>query len=420
MSDARRSANVAEVPPAGPLCLTGRIKVEVGGEIVADTDDVALCRCGHSRNKPYCDGSHRRVGFDDPGVIQGGRLVPGKGGEGDGGDGGGADDAVTIVCATDGPLLVRGPLRVVAADGETSEGTKGALCRCGVSSTKPFCDGSHRDSGFVTGVVAALATVLGAACATSGPPEPEDTFSYDAVPAPATYHIADTMVLDVNSPLGAVEVVSGAALTLGLAFAPDPGGARATGTVESLEASMTNPMGPSETAGLDDVSGTLDFVLGRYGVVEVTALPEVSGALASMASFPALAHVLFPRLVPGVVLPGATWTDSVTTSAEGEVNLTATTVATYGFAGDTLVDGRALLRVTVTADVAMELEGQLEGTSIVQILEGSANGFVLWDPERRLVAYGWFERDLDGDMTMPGVPPIPVGAGGPTVLRLEG
>ena len=121
-----------------------------------------------------------------------------------------------------------------------------------------------------------------------------------------------------------------------------------------------------------------------------------------------------------MVLPGATWTDSVTTSAEGEVNLTATTVATYGLVGDTLVDGRALLRVTVTADVAMELEGQLEGTSIVQILEGSANGFVLWDPERRLVAYGWFERDLDGDMTMPGVPPIPVGAGGPTVLRLEG
>ncbi len=147
MSDERQPANVAEVPPAGPLCLTGRIKVEVGGEIVADTDDVALCRCGHSSNKPYCDGSHRKVGFDDPGVIQGGRLVPGKGGEGNGGAA--ADEPVTIVCATDGPLLVRGPLRVVASDGGTSEGVKGALCRCGASSTKPFCDGSHRETGFV-------------------------------------------------------------------------------------------------------------------------------------------------------------------------------------------------------------------------------------------------------------------------------
>lgn len=147
MSDERRSANVAEVPPAGPLCLTGRIKVEVGGEIVADTDDVALCRCGHSSDKPYCDGSHREVGFDDPGVIQGGRLVPGRDGEGDGSAA--ADQPVTIVCATDGPLLVRGPLRVLASDGGTSEGVKGALCRCGASSTKPFCDGTHRETGFV-------------------------------------------------------------------------------------------------------------------------------------------------------------------------------------------------------------------------------------------------------------------------------
>ncbi len=146
-------ANVAEVPPGGPLCLTGRILVEVDGEIVADTDDVALCRCGHSSNKPFCDGSHNMVGFDDPGVILGGRLVPGPGGDADGsGDGeAGAPEPVRIVCATNGPLLVRGPLTVVGSDGGMSQGTKGALCRCGVSSTKPFCDGSHRETGFEAG-----------------------------------------------------------------------------------------------------------------------------------------------------------------------------------------------------------------------------------------------------------------------------
>ena len=131
-------SNVADVPAAGPLCLSGRIKVEVGGEIVADTDDVALCRCGHSANKPFCDGSHRKVGFDDPGEIRGGRLVPGDA-EG---------SAVRIVCARNGPLLVRGPLTVVGSDGSMSEGTKGALCRCGLSSTRPFCDGSHKGSDF--------------------------------------------------------------------------------------------------------------------------------------------------------------------------------------------------------------------------------------------------------------------------------
>lgn len=143
MSD-RPSGNVADVPPGGPLCLSGRIRIEAGGEQIDDTDDVALCRCGHSGNKPYCDGTHNQVGFDDPGVIQGGRLVPGA-------DEPDEDEPVVIVCATDGPLLVRGPLTVVAADGKTVSGTKGALCRCGISATKPFCDGSHRDSGFSAG-----------------------------------------------------------------------------------------------------------------------------------------------------------------------------------------------------------------------------------------------------------------------------
>ena len=141
MSEGPGDGNVVQVPPAGPLCLTGRIKVEVDGEIVADTDDVALCRCGHSQDKPFCDGSHRRVGFDDPGEIQGGQLVQGRNAPALG-------ETVVIVCAKDGPLLVRGPLTVVASDGGTSQGTKGALCRCGASSTKPFCDGSHREAGF--------------------------------------------------------------------------------------------------------------------------------------------------------------------------------------------------------------------------------------------------------------------------------
>ncbi len=133
--------NVARIPPGGPICLTGRIVVEVGGRVLAETDDVALCRCGQSANKPFCDGSHRGAGFADPGVIEGGRLVPGP-------DASSGEDAVAIVCKSDGPLLVRGPLTVVAADGERVRGTKGALCRCGESAIKPFCDGSHRAAGF--------------------------------------------------------------------------------------------------------------------------------------------------------------------------------------------------------------------------------------------------------------------------------
>ena len=50
----------------GPLTLhgsDGRILREVGAG-----DSVWLCRCGQSARKPYCDGSHKRVGFTDPGL----------------------------------------------------------------------------------------------------------------------------------------------------------------------------------------------------------------------------------------------------------------------------------------------------------------------------------------------------------------
>lgn len=35
-----------------------------GNEIVVDKPVIALCRCGHSQNKPYCDGSHKAQAFD--------------------------------------------------------------------------------------------------------------------------------------------------------------------------------------------------------------------------------------------------------------------------------------------------------------------------------------------------------------------
>jgi CDGSH-type Zn-finger protein len=56
----------------------------------------------------------------------------------------------TITPYRDGPLIVRGSFRLVDQDGnEIDPGRKTiALCRCGKSGLKPFCDGSHKRSGF--------------------------------------------------------------------------------------------------------------------------------------------------------------------------------------------------------------------------------------------------------------------------------
>ena len=47
-----------------------------------------------------------------------------------------------------GPLFVRGRLSITTPDGEVREDTRVALCRCGGSGNKPFCDNTHRTIGF--------------------------------------------------------------------------------------------------------------------------------------------------------------------------------------------------------------------------------------------------------------------------------
>jgi CDGSH-type Zn-finger protein len=59
-------------------------------------------------------------------------------------------DEVVIKIRDDGPYKVTGPVRIVDVDGAAWDVPEGpvALCRCGLSATKPFCDGSHREGGF--------------------------------------------------------------------------------------------------------------------------------------------------------------------------------------------------------------------------------------------------------------------------------
>jgi CDGSH-type Zn-finger protein len=99
--------------------------------------EVWLCRCGASGNKPHCDGSHRKVGFADAGR-------PAKGAVG-----APAGSDLKVEVRPNGPLLVTGAVVVAGADGApVFAGDRAALCRCGASATKPFCDGAHKRIGF--------------------------------------------------------------------------------------------------------------------------------------------------------------------------------------------------------------------------------------------------------------------------------
>ncbi|HMB92130.1 MAG TPA: CDGSH iron-sulfur domain-containing protein [Rhodothermales bacterium] len=137
--------NTITIAPDGPLYLRGDIEVTTpdGTTLLKDTR-VALCRCGASENKPFCDGSHAEAGFEDPGVYRDVQVKPPENRSETG--------PLTVQPSKDGPFLMQGVFELCSAgDQEPVPARQTALCRCGQSANKPFCDGSHRQAGFKDG-----------------------------------------------------------------------------------------------------------------------------------------------------------------------------------------------------------------------------------------------------------------------------
>lgn len=208
--------------PNGPLLVSGSVplvrKTAVHSEHgepltwitsapVTDAANYALCRCGASNKKPFCDGTHAKVAFDGTetadGTYDGRSKVLGGTGitvrddrsicvhagfcgtrvsnvwkEVKGTDEstvrlavinavekcpsgaltyrfeGSEDDvepdyATQIGIIDNGPLWVTGGIPVTTSDGRELEvRARVTLCRCGASGNKPLCDGSHKEAGF--------------------------------------------------------------------------------------------------------------------------------------------------------------------------------------------------------------------------------------------------------------------------------
>lgn len=133
----RADENSVTVVPDGPLYLRGDIEVvdQDGNRLLRDTR-VALCRCGASENKPLCDGRHARSGFRDEGEVNIASVEAES------------DVALTVKVLPNGPLSLSGGFCVIDGKGKAVQRSKGAMCRCGHSENKPFCDGSHIGVGF--------------------------------------------------------------------------------------------------------------------------------------------------------------------------------------------------------------------------------------------------------------------------------
>jgi len=147
----RKDGGPLEAPPAkntvrvgvdGPLYLHGKVRVNAAdGQPVTRETRVALCRCGQSALKPFCDGSHVKSGFKDAGAVPKpqAQTEAGKSGEG----------ALTITCQENGSFAVTGDFELLDGKGAVvASGNAAWLCRCGGSNNKPFCDGTHKKIGF--------------------------------------------------------------------------------------------------------------------------------------------------------------------------------------------------------------------------------------------------------------------------------
>ena len=59
------SETIVELSPNGPLMVYGNLTIKnANGETQRKSKITAFCRCGASQNKPYCDGSHTKIGFE--------------------------------------------------------------------------------------------------------------------------------------------------------------------------------------------------------------------------------------------------------------------------------------------------------------------------------------------------------------------
>ncbi len=195
--------------PNGPYLVKGVDDLrDAAGQPIGHEPVFALCRCGGSKNKPFCDSTHKTNGFSGtrisdgssdkvdtyraPGItIRDNRSICAHAGictdslatvfkygsepwidpagasaeeiaktvarcpsgalscSVDGSAPMAVEQAPGITVTKDGPYAVRGEIELV--DAQWAQGAsrdRYTLCRCGASKNKPFCDGSHWDAGF--------------------------------------------------------------------------------------------------------------------------------------------------------------------------------------------------------------------------------------------------------------------------------
>ena len=130
--------NIIEVKKNGPLELLTPVGLTINGRVQEiQNANILFCRCGFSNQKPFCDGAHSVNSFTDKGLIRSDYRPKQLSDPIE-------DSSLTIVTKANGQLRLMGSMGVRNHAGENKwNGNQANFCRCGKSTDKPFCDGSH-------------------------------------------------------------------------------------------------------------------------------------------------------------------------------------------------------------------------------------------------------------------------------------
>ena len=124
----------------GPYYVRGDLEIVMPDGSVLRETRVALCRCGASQNKPFCDNAHRESEFRDPGLCApqvNAQAEPVSG------------QKLRITPQPNGNLELEGAFEILDAAGQViARKEQEWLCRCGASNYKPFCDSTHKKIAF--------------------------------------------------------------------------------------------------------------------------------------------------------------------------------------------------------------------------------------------------------------------------------
>ncbi len=255
--------------------------------------------------------------------------------------------------------------------------------------------------------LAASAALAGLAAAFAPSPPPalaqagERTLAYRTPTAVSvTYHATDTLAQTFSGPGGSATYTLATAVALATTFAEQPEGVRVTATPGDLSATLDTPTGTeTQTPG---ATGAYVFDIAPDGSVEVLAAPEIAGPAEVAAPLVGLPHEWFPRLPARAVEAGETWADTVTWSDERpESSMSSTTAFRYELVGDTVVDGRALWKISLAGEAQLSSERDPNGERLETTLAGANAGVALWDHERGLLHSLEVTFDYSGTMNTP-------------------